>query len=223
MAPVRVAIVCEDSIVRRGVHAILADHPERIELLPFDDAALQPGAVDVFVYDVIALHLRDGYDLERLAKLAPVLALTRLLRPDLGARAMSHGATSCIALGTSPRQLVKAVLHCATRAPSRRRTSAPAARPETGTATTGTGPEVWQGQDLGLSQRETQVLSLIAYGFPNSRIATELFVSENTVKSFVRAAYRKIGVSTRSQAVRWAIEHGWAATDAVAAPGEADL
>jgi DNA-binding NarL/FixJ family response regulator len=218
-----VAIVCEDSIIRRGVSAILADHADRFVLRPFDDAALQPGAVDVFVYDVIALHLRDGYDLERLAKTAPVLALSRMLRPDLGARALSHGATACIALGASPKQLVKAVVHCATQEASGRRASASDPRPETGTPTTGNGPEVWQGQDLGLSQRETQVLSLIAYGFPNSRIATELFVSENTVKSFVRAAYRKIGVTTRSQAVRWAIEHGWAATDAVEAPGATEL
>jgi DNA-binding NarL/FixJ family response regulator len=211
--------VCEDSIVRRGVASILAEHPDRIEVRPFDDTALHPGQVDVFVYDVIALHLRDGYDLERLTKLAPVLALTRLLRPDLGARAMSHGAAGCISLGASSKQVVKALLHAATqtlRAPGDR---FEAALPETATAT-GAGPEVWQGQDLGLSQRETQVLSLIAYGFPNSKIAEELFVSENTVKSFVRRAYRKIGVSTRSQAVRWAIEHGWAATDAVEPAGD---
>jgi DNA-binding NarL/FixJ family response regulator len=215
VAPVRTAIVCEDSIVRRGVASILADHPDRIQVRPFDDAALQPGQVDVFVYDVVALHLRDGYDLERLTKLAPVLALTRVLRPDLGARAMSHGAAGCISLGASSKQVVKALLRAAAQTGRGPGDAHLDPLPETATASTGTGPEVWQGQDRGLTQRETQVLSLIAYGFSNSRIAEELFVSENTVKSFVRRAYRKIGVTTRSQAVRWAIEHGWAATDAV--------
>ena len=54
-----------------------------------------------------------------------------------------------------------------------------------------------------LSEREGQVLRLVGAGQTNEEIARELFVSINTVKTYLRTAYRKIGVSRRSQAVLW--------------------
>ncbi|WP_246081913.1 response regulator transcription factor [Nocardioides litoris] len=59
-----------------------------------------------------------------------------------------------------------------------------------------------------LSQREIDVLRLITHGFSNEEIARELFVTGNTVKSFIRSAYRKIGVTRRAQAVIWGFQHG---------------
>lgn len=60
----------------------------------------------------------------------------------------------------------------------------------------------------GLSFRESQVLSLIALGFSNAAVAHHANLSINSVKTYVRSAYAKIGVSSRTQAVRWSIEHG---------------
>ena len=60
----------------------------------------------------------------------------------------------------------------------------------------------------GLSDREEQVLSLIAEGLTNREIADHSYISINSVKTYVRSAYRKIGVSSRSQAVAWALRHG---------------
>ena len=54
-----------------------------------------------------------------------------------------------------------------------------------------------------LTPRELDVLSRIARGLSNAEIAEELFLSVNSVKTYVRTAYRKIGVATRSQAVAW--------------------
>lgn len=59
-----------------------------------------------------------------------------------------------------------------------------------------------------LTERETQVLRLIAAGHSNEEIAQALEVSPSTVKSHVRSAYRTIGVRTRSQAVLWGLFHG---------------
>jgi DNA-binding NarL/FixJ family response regulator len=59
-----------------------------------------------------------------------------------------------------------------------------------------------------LSQREVDVLRLITLGFSNQEIAEELYVTGNTVKSFIRSAYRKLGVTRRSQAVIWGFQHG---------------
>ncbi len=63
-----------------------------------------------------------------------------------------------------------------------------------------------------LSPRERDVLPLIAAGRSNSQIAAELFLGINTVKTHLRAAYRKIGVCDRTQAVAWAFEHGFRST-----------
>lgn len=59
-----------------------------------------------------------------------------------------------------------------------------------------------------LTKRELEVLTLITQGLSNDEIARELYVTGNTVKSFVRGAYRKIGVTRRPQAVIWGFQHG---------------
>ena len=61
--------------------------------------------------------------------------------------------------------------------------------------------------DHGLSDREQQVLALIAEGLTNREIADRVYVSINSVKTYIRSAYRKIGVSSRSQAVAWGLRH----------------
>lgn len=60
----------------------------------------------------------------------------------------------------------------------------------------------------GLTDREVEILVGIANGASSRELATRLFVSESTVKSHLRAIYRKIGVRDRSQAVAHAIRKG---------------
>jgi NarL family two-component system response regulator LiaR len=60
----------------------------------------------------------------------------------------------------------------------------------------------------GLSAREIEVIALIAEGLTNQEIADRVFVSINSVKTYIRSAYRKIGIKNRSQAAVWAMEHG---------------
>jgi DNA-binding CsgD family transcriptional regulator len=62
---------------------------------------------------------------------------------------------------------------------------------------------------VGLTRREVEVLTLIAQGRSNRDIAAELYLSPNSIKTYVRTAYRKIGATSRSQAVAWAIRHGF--------------
>ncbi len=59
-----------------------------------------------------------------------------------------------------------------------------------------------------LTHRETEVLSMIASGLANRDIAEQTNLSINSVKSYIRGAYAKIEVTSRSQAVLWAIQHG---------------
>ena len=60
-----------------------------------------------------------------------------------------------------------------------------------------------------LSRREIDVIRLITQGLSNEEIGLELYITNNTVKSFIRTAYRKIGVTRRPQAVLWGVHHGF--------------
>jgi DNA-binding NarL/FixJ family response regulator len=60
-----------------------------------------------------------------------------------------------------------------------------------------------------LSERETEVVVLAARGLPNCRIAAELYLSEATVKRHLANVYQKIGVHSRSEAVRMALMEQW--------------
>lgn len=66
----------------------------------------------------------------------------------------------------------------------------------------------WPADEAGLSPRESEMLALIAQGRSNEEIAATCYLSINTVKSYIRDAYRKIGVTTRPQAVAWAMRNG---------------
>lgn len=63
-----------------------------------------------------------------------------------------------------------------------------------------TGPE--------LSQREREVLALVARGLPNKQIALRLSISEKTVKSHLSNIFDRLGVTDRYQAALWAQRHG---------------
>ena len=68
--------------------------------------------------------------------------------------------------------------------------------------------EFWPGAHLGLTQRESEVLSLLVAGLTNRAIAAKLVVSEETVKTHSRGIYRKLGVSDRAGAVAVALREG---------------
>jgi DNA-binding NarL/FixJ family response regulator len=60
----------------------------------------------------------------------------------------------------------------------------------------------------GLTQREADVLALIAQGLSNTEIAGQLMISETTVKSHINHLFAKTGVRDRAQAVTYAYQHG---------------
>ncbi|MBO0772758.1 MAG: response regulator transcription factor [Actinobacteria bacterium] len=68
--------------------------------------------------------------------------------------------------------------------------------------------EFWPGAHLGLTQRESEVLSLLVAGLSNRAIAARLVVSEETVKTHSRGIYRKLGVADRAGAVAAALREG---------------
>jgi DNA-binding CsgD family transcriptional regulator len=67
--------------------------------------------------------------------------------------------------------------------------------------TTPFAPDTVRQQTLGITARELEILTLVARGLSNREIATELFVSENTVKTHCARAFDKLGAARRTQAV----------------------
>ncbi|WP_246081759.1 response regulator transcription factor [Nocardioides litoris] len=60
-----------------------------------------------------------------------------------------------------------------------------------------------------LTSRETEMLHLIALGLTNPEIVAATSLSINSVKTFIRSAYRKIGVDKREHAIAWARDRGY--------------
>jgi DNA-binding NarL/FixJ family response regulator len=68
--------------------------------------------------------------------------------------------------------------------------------------------EFWPGAHLGLTQRESEVLSLLVASHSNKAIAARLVVSEDTIKTHIRSLYRKLDVSDRGGAIAVALREG---------------
>jgi DNA-binding NarL/FixJ family response regulator len=73
-------------------------------------------------------------------------------------------------------------------------------------------------RDVGLTERELAILQALARGLSNEAIAKELWIARQTVKFHVRNVYRKLGVSNRTEAARYAYQHGLVANPVDDAP-----
>jgi DNA-binding NarL/FixJ family response regulator len=71
-------------------------------------------------------------------------------------------------------------------------------------------PPVTSEPPAGLTSREVEVLGLVATGITNAQVAERLFLSPRTVQRHLNSVYHKIGVSSRTAATRFALEHGLA-------------
>jgi DNA-binding NarL/FixJ family response regulator len=67
----------------------------------------------------------------------------------------------------------------------------------------------WPGRSEGLTEREAEILALITQGKSNAEVAALTYLSPNTVKSYIRAIYRKINVASRTKAVLWGVNNGF--------------
>jgi len=127
-----------------------------------------------------------------------VIAVSRELRPDLGGSATELGADAVVSLGVSAEQLVSVIESALA---GDLRSNRQVQRAEAATRL---------GFEAELSLRESEVLGLVVRGLSNHDIADTCCLSINTVKSYIRSAYRKIDVTSRTQAVAWGVQHGYA-------------
>ncbi|QIG43751.1 response regulator transcription factor [Nocardioides anomalus] len=203
LAPLLVAVISPREVVRRGVVAMLGDAGRtiRVSTVASDARSGDVGLVDVVLYDLERLTGAPHTELSRLlAGSAVVVAFEVVDRPDLAQRALSLGVTDSVPPDVGTRTLID-VLRRAARGEG---TSASAYRADRHAEAV---------RRYGITEREAGVLALIAAGMSNEQIAAHLFLSINSVKTYIRQAYRRIGVGSRTEAVLWAVRHGLAEPD----------
>ena len=200
--PIRVAIVNDYEIVVAGVASVLAPYADRLKVVELDSGLPVVSDVDVILYDTFAAVQGDGIDLEDLVRGSPakVVIFSWNLQGELVQRALDRGAAGYLSKGLAAAEIVAGV-----EAVHRGEQITP---PRSGPSGPGD-VSAWPGRDLGLSAREAEVLALITQGLSNQEIAERTYLSINSVKTYIRTAYRKIGVARRSQAVLWGTRHGF--------------
>lgn len=197
--PVRVAIANDYAVVVAGVAAALSPYADRIEVVELDSRMPLVSDVDVLLYDTFGQIQADSIDLESLAhgKASKVVAFSWNVDAELVKRALETGVAGYIPKTVTAEELVDLLERV-----HRGEQVVPAV--DVVESSFGT----WPGREHGLTDREAEVLALITQGYSNEEIARHVYLGINTVKTHIRKAYRKIGVSRRAEAVIWGIDHG---------------
>ncbi len=214
---IRLAIVNDYELVVAGVAAMLANDRHRIRVTAIAPAAGSIDGVDVVLYDTFGPVDSSMAFLEVLVRRSrvPVIVYTWKLQPAVAREALRRGASGYLSKALTGSQIADAVEAVVD--------GDIVVSPELRPVEDLVGGD-WPGRRLAdLSAREAEIITMIAAGMSNQEIADRNYLSINSVKTYIRTAYRKIGVQRRSQAVRWALEHGFAATPDTTAPTEPAL
>lgn len=198
--PVRVAVVNDYDIVVAGVASLLAPYADRVAVVELDAGVPVVSDVDVVLYDTFGQVQGDGVDLEDLlhGTGARVAIFSWNTDPALIDRALDKGAAAYLSKQLAAEDIVEAL----ERVHAGEQVVPTAVEPDRETA------GAWPGREHGLTAREAEVLALITQGLSNQEIADRSYLSINSVKTYIRTAYRKIGVTRRAQAVGWGMSNG---------------
>jgi len=197
-----VALVNDYELVVVGVAALLEPFRDRVEVVEIDSNLPVLRNVDVILYDTFGQVQGRGVDVESLVDGGPAKVvvyswnLHRLLVED----SISAGVSGYLSKGIEAEELVDAI---------ERIHAGETVLPTTGGTVNPRPESAWPGKEFGLSAREAEIIALITQGLSNKEIAERSYLSINSVKTYIRTAYRKIGVERRAQAVLWGIKHGF--------------
>jgi NarL family two-component system response regulator LiaR len=201
--PLRVAILNDYELIVLGVAEMLAPYADRIHVVELDTRVLVASDVDVVLFDTYAHVSGEGIELRDLVTPdgPKVVVFTWTTSPVAIEQALAAGACGYLSKVLSPRLLVEALEDiCAG--------TVVASEPYQ-PMLTDVGSGDWPAHHFTLSARESEVVALIAKGMSNREIGATLYLSVNSIKTYIRTAYYKMGARSRSQAVLWAVEHGF--------------
>lgn len=209
--PIRILIVDDHTVVRKGLKALMLTEPG---LQVVGEAADGEEAVrrarilkpDVILMDMSMPH-KDGVqatlEIKQESPEARILVLTSFAEDQKILEAIKAGALGYLLKDASPEELLKAIqevyrgqssLHPAVAQKVIRAIQHPDAHEAR--------------EENALTDRELEILRLIAEGLPNQQIATRLSISERTVRTHVSNILRKLKLPNRTQAALYAVKEG---------------
>jgi NarL family two-component system response regulator LiaR len=194
--PIRIALVNDYMIVLEGLRSLLESSDPEIRIVELDVRKEPRRRVDVTLLDTYGEA--ETFD-ERVCSLGAdpengaIVVFSFSDRPEAVRRALRAGAQGFISKAVPRDQIINGIKA--------------AARGERVVLTQRTQHAQidemvrWPGRDIGLTERESELLSLLSTGMTNRELGSHLYISENTVKTQLRHLYAKLGVRNRAQAV----------------------
>jgi two-component system, NarL family, response regulator LiaR len=198
--PLRLAIVDDYAVVVAGVASFLKT--ERIDVVETGASTPVISDVDIVLFDTFGQIQGEGIDLEDFVRDsdAKVVLYSWNLKRQLIDEALAAGARGYLSKVLTGPEIVKAL----------ERVMRGEIVVLTGDHETSVGGEGdWPGRSAGLTSREAEILALITQGLSNKEVAARAFIGMNSVKTYIRSTYHKINVSSRTQAVLWALDNGF--------------
>jgi two-component system response regulator NreC len=203
--PLRIAIADDHAVVRTGLHMLLDDEAGFEVVAEAADIDAAKRAVRGHKPDVLVLDLNMPGPpslpaIPELAAIAPemsIVVLTMQDEPAFAREALANGARGYVLKHAAGSELIEAI-----------RTAMDGGtylNPALG-ARLATESER-NGLPGGLSAREVEVLRLIALGHTNAEIAERLYLSVRTIETHRAHIQRKLGLSSRAELVRYALDH----------------
>jgi two-component system, NarL family, response regulator NreC len=202
---IRIVIADDHSVVRRGLRQLLDEEEGLVvvaEARNVDDARryVRGHHPKVLVLD---LNMPGGSSLEAIPGLraespeTEIVVLTMQDEPAYAREALGAGALGYVLKEAADTELIQAVRAAAA--------GQSYLNPRLGARVAAEPPA---GPPGGLSEREVEVLRMIALGYTNVQISRELFLSVRTVETHRAHIQQKLGLSDRAELVRYALDHG---------------
>ena len=201
--PLTVALVDDYDVVLSGLSNMLKPYGDRVRIVELDANEPVGQGVDIVLYDSFAQPESDHEEISVLVSNSHarrVVVYTWNFHDELLNAASDLGIDGYLSKTLPAGELVAALekVHAGetvvSQPPAR-------SRPPSGLD--------WPGRGEGLTERESEILALITQGKSNAEIAELTYLRPNTVKSYIRSTYRKIGAPSRTQAVLWGVRHGF--------------
>jgi NarL family two-component system response regulator LiaR len=195
--PVRVAVVNDYELVVAGMEHLLRNYPDELEVCArILVGEPLPAPVDVALYDLYGTAHGNAPALRKLTAhpdIGKVAVFGMDVTADLIVDINSAGAVGFISKALPGDEIAKALVRIAH---GERIVAAP--------VTEHVEQELlWPGKDAGLTERESEVMVLVARGLSNREIASALYLSPETIKGYVSQAFAKLGVRNRVEATNF--------------------